>query len=71
MFIQGLNLGIDVAGGNLFQISFTEQTDISEEVRSAINDLDIGTNRIPGIGRRIISDQNFVYGSVRTGAIRR
>lgn len=45
MFIQGLNLGIDFAGGNLFQISFTEQTDISE-VRSAINDLDIGTNRI-------------------------
>lgn len=45
VFIQGLNLGIDFAGGNLYQVSFTEQVEISQ-VREAINDLDIGTNRI-------------------------
>lgn len=45
MFIQGLNLGIDFAGGNVYQVSFTEQVDISQ-VRGAINNLDIGTNRI-------------------------
>ena len=64
MFIQGLNLGIDFAGGNLFQISFTEQTDISE-VRSAINDLDIGTNRIQELDdgsyqiKTLYMDQSF------------
>lgn len=45
MFIQGLNLGIDFAGGNVYQVSFAEQVEISQ-VREAINGLDIGTNRI-------------------------
>ena len=45
MFIQGLNLGIDFAGGTVIQASFNEEVEISD-VREAINGLNIGTNRI-------------------------
>ena len=45
MFIQGLNLSIDFAGGTVIQASFNEEVEISD-VREAINDLNIGTNRI-------------------------
>ena len=45
MFIQGLNLGIDFAGGTVIQDSFNEEIEISD-VREAINGLNIGTNRI-------------------------
>ncbi len=45
MFVQGLNLGIDFAGGTVIQASFNEEVEISD-VREAINDLNIGTNRI-------------------------
>ena len=45
MFVQGLNLGIDFAGGTVIQDSFNEEIEISD-VREAINGLNIGTNRI-------------------------
>lgn len=45
MFIQGLNLGIDFAGGTVIQASFNEDVEITD-VREAINELNIGTNRI-------------------------